>query len=249
MRDPVHRAEFVEDCTTNTRSTIRFKLDAAFHIKRVDRIHQAKDPRGHQVINIDLIWQFRVDAFCVIANQWEIKLHQFVAHRLGRLGLVLHPDLLDLLLLFGCGFSMRLPDSGHGPLLDRVASTRPCVGGRYRKNNSIQAGEPAASYLIVVLTGARLNRVSCVNLTLVGDRIFLDMLLNLFVDAAKDQCPEQRSDQPGKETHKQCAGEYRHPVVAVVHANRNCCGKADQRETCCNDSSGNSEHSVASDRS
>ena len=40
------------------------------------------------------------------------------------------PHLPDRVLLLLRGFSMRLPDSCHGPLLDRACLTRPCVGVR-----------------------------------------------------------------------------------------------------------------------
>ena len=96
-RHPVHRAEFVEHRATNTRHAVSFKLHAALHVERFDRVHQAEHAGGDQVIQIDAVGQLRPDPFGVVADQRQVALHQRVAKLLILLVLlVVDPNLGEL---------------------------------------------------------------------------------------------------------------------------------------------------------
>jgi hypothetical protein len=82
-RDPVHRAQLVENRAADARGAVGFELDAALQVEGVDGVHQAEDAGGHQVVQLDLIGQLDVDPLGVVAHQMEIILHQDVAQRFG----------------------------------------------------------------------------------------------------------------------------------------------------------------------
>ena len=49
-RNPVHRSQFVQHGSSDSRHAIRFKFYAAFHVKRVDGVHQTKHACRNQVV-------------------------------------------------------------------------------------------------------------------------------------------------------------------------------------------------------
>ena len=140
-RNPIHRAEFIEDRAADSGRAVRLELDLAFEVERVDRVHQPEEPGRHEVLEIHLVGEPRVDAFGVVAHEREEALHEVVAHVLRARLLVLDPDLLDRhvvvrrLLERGlgvlCGESPRAAHAGlgrfggcHGPLLEPIAIRR-----------------------------------------------------------------------------------------------------------------------------
>jgi hypothetical protein len=82
-RDPVHRAQLVEDRAADARGAVGLELDAALEVERVDRVHEPEDARRHQVVELHLVGQLDVDPLGVVAHEMEVVLHQDVAQPLG----------------------------------------------------------------------------------------------------------------------------------------------------------------------
>ena len=96
-RHPVHRAEFVEHRSTNTRHAVRFKLHAAAHVERFDRVHQAEHAGGDQVVQIDAVRQLGPHSFGVVSHQRQVTLHERVPQSEVRLVLlVVVPNFAEL---------------------------------------------------------------------------------------------------------------------------------------------------------
>jgi hypothetical protein len=95
-RHPVHRAQFVEHRAADARHAIGLELDAALQVEGVDRVHQAEDAGGDQIVEIDAVGQPSPDAFGVIFDQRQITFDQLVTHFDGRFRLVVAPELMDI---------------------------------------------------------------------------------------------------------------------------------------------------------
>ena len=102
-RDPVHRAQFVEHCASYTWDAVGFEFDPAFHIERIDRIHQAENPGADQVVEFDTFGKLRAKSFAVVANQRCVAFDELISKRdVGRIGFELYPDLGHISIL-KCG--------------------------------------------------------------------------------------------------------------------------------------------------
>ena len=78
-RHPVHRSQFVEHGTPNSRNAIRFEFDAARKVERVNGVHEAEDASGNQIVQFNAIRQSCPDAFAVVLDQGQVVFHESIA--------------------------------------------------------------------------------------------------------------------------------------------------------------------------
>ena len=67
-------------------------LTPRLEVERVDRIHQAEDPRGDQIVEIDSLGQALPDPLGVVLDQGQVPLDQLVPHIRGGVFLELPPE-------------------------------------------------------------------------------------------------------------------------------------------------------------
>ena len=90
--NPVHRPELVEHGTADSRNAVGLELDAAAQVERVDRIHQAEDSRGDQIVEIDPLGQALPDPLGVVLDQGQVAFDQLIPHIRGGVFLELPPE-------------------------------------------------------------------------------------------------------------------------------------------------------------
>src|SRR5262245_11911152 len=123
-RHPVHRAQLVEHRPANARYAIRFELDAAAEIEGFDRVHQAEDAGGDQVIQIHAVGELRPHSFGIITDEWQVFFDQDVAQFLaGLVFLEFLPDFADIAFDLGNHVTLR------GGFKSGVSSQRPGIWG------------------------------------------------------------------------------------------------------------------------
>ena len=91
-RHPVHRPQLVEHGAADPRDAVGLELDAAAQVERVDRIHQAEDAGGDQVVEIDPLGQALPDPLGVVLDQGQVPLDEPIAQVRGGVFLELPPE-------------------------------------------------------------------------------------------------------------------------------------------------------------
>ena len=91
-RHPVHRPQLVEHGAADARHAVGLELDAALEVEGVDRVHQAEDAGGDQVVEIDAVGQPRPDPLGVVLDQRQVPLDQLVPQFRGGVFLELPPE-------------------------------------------------------------------------------------------------------------------------------------------------------------
>ncbi len=144
-RHPVHRPQLVEDRAADALGAIRLELHAPIEIERVDRVHQAEQAGGHQVLDVHLAGQPHVHALGRVAHEVEVVLDEAVAKSFASLLLVDDPRLGDPVILRSAGRALfPLPSGGtsttrkaNGFVLrsaSGIAGNGPRRGGRHRSS-------------------------------------------------------------------------------------------------------------------
>ena len=97
------------------------------------------------------------------------------------------------------------------------------------------------------LAGRRLPQFAFAGggLVLFGDRVVGAVPLDLLVNTAQRDRTDQHADQQREETDERRVNQDRLPAVAVVQPEAQRARETGQRETGCNDTSGDGLHSVA----
>ena len=71
---------------------VGLELDAPAQVEGVDRIHQAEDPRGDQVVEIDPLGEALPDPLGVVLDQGQVAFDQLIAQFRGGVFLELPPE-------------------------------------------------------------------------------------------------------------------------------------------------------------